>query len=74
MPHQFMSVICRECKEEYCPVCKEKCPKCGARDLADIQTMINRRKMREHMNRKETEHLQEKKDLQEQANQLKLSR
>ena len=29
MPHQFAAINCQYCGENYCPVCKEKCPKCG---------------------------------------------
>ena len=29
MPHQFAAMNCQHCGENYCPVCKEKCPKCG---------------------------------------------
>ena len=29
MPHQFASINCQYCGKNYCPVCKEKCPKCG---------------------------------------------
>ena len=29
MPHQFAAINCQHCGENYCPVCLEKCPKCG---------------------------------------------
>jgi len=52
MPHQFMQIKCKKCGEFYCPVCKEKCPKCGKVDIADEKTMRTREQMRYHMNRK----------------------
>lgn len=52
MPHQFMAINCKKCGENYCPVCKEKCPKCGEADIADDKTMGTRKQMREYMNRK----------------------
>lgn len=50
MPHQFMSVNCKKCGENYCPVCKDKCPKCGEVDVSDEKTMRIREQMRKHMN------------------------
>lgn len=56
MPHQFMTIECKKCREYYCPVCKDKCPKCGKVDIADEKTMYTREQMREHMvKNKETE-------------------
>lgn len=52
MPHQFMAIKCKKCEEYYCPVCKEKCPKCGEVDIADKKTMRIREQMRKHMNNK----------------------
>jgi len=46
MPHQFMSIICKKCGNPYCPVCHEKCPKCGEVDIADENTMRIRKQMR----------------------------
>lgn len=51
MPHQFMSINCRKCQENYCPVCKEKCPKCGEIDIADEKVMVVRKKMKNHMSK-----------------------
>lgn len=51
MPHQFQSINCKKCSYHYCPVCKEKCPKCGEIDVADEKTMGIRKQMRDHMNR-----------------------
>jgi uncharacterized OB-fold protein len=47
-----MAINCKKCGENYCPVCKEKCPKCGEADIADDKTMGTRKQMREYMNRK----------------------
>ena len=53
MPHAFYSVTCKKCGEYFCPVCKnDKCPKCGEVDIADEKVMSDRKKMRDHMNRK----------------------
>ena len=52
MPHQFMSINCKKCKEHYCPVCNQKCPMCGELNVVDEKTMANREQMRQHMNRK----------------------
>lgn len=49
MPHQFMSINCKKCGKAYCPVCKEKCPKCGMLDATDSKTMEIRKKMKTHM-------------------------
>lgn len=46
-----MTISCKKCGEYYCPVCKNKCPKCGEIDIVDKKTMENREKMRWHMNR-----------------------
>ena len=46
-----MAVDCKKCGYGYCPVCKDKCPKCGKVDIADEKTMQTRRQMKEHMNR-----------------------
>lgn len=51
MPHQFQAIDCKKCGENYCPVCKEKCPKCGEKDVADKKTMTIREQMKQHMNR-----------------------
>lgn len=52
MPHQFMSVSCKKCKEFFCPVCTDnKCPKCEEIDVADENTMRMRKQMRQHMDR-----------------------
>ena len=51
MPHQFMQIQCKKCGKWYCPVCKEKCPKCGEVDIADEKTMKTREQMRKRMNR-----------------------
>jgi len=51
MPHQFQAIDCKKCGENYCPVCKEKCPKCDEKDVADEKTMTIREQMRRHMNR-----------------------
>lgn len=47
-----MAIDCKECGEGYCPVCKDVCPKCGNKDIADKQTMDVRRAMRSHMDKK----------------------
>ena len=52
MPHQFQVINCKKCGENYCPVCKEKCPKCGEKDIADEKTMMMREQMKRHLNRK----------------------
>ncbi len=52
MPHQFQIIKCKKCGEVYCPVCKEKCPKCDEINIADEKTMKVREQMRCHMNRK----------------------
>lgn len=49
MPHQFMSINCKECGTDYCPVCKSACPKCGTVDVADEKTMETRKQMKAHM-------------------------
>lgn len=46
-----MAIDCKKCGTGYCPVCKEKCPKCGEVDVADEKTMKERDQMRRHMNR-----------------------
>jgi uncharacterized OB-fold protein len=51
MPHQFMSINCKKCGENYCPVCHKLCPKCGELDVADDDTMVRRSQMRLHMQR-----------------------
>lgn len=51
MPHQFQIIDCKKCGETYCPICKEKCSKCGKIDIADKKTMAIREQMRQHMNR-----------------------
>jgi len=50
MPHQFQAIDCKKCGENYCPVCKDVCPKCGERDTADANTMNIRQQMKDHMN------------------------
>ncbi len=54
MPHQFQIINCKKCGEIYCPVCKERCPKCGEVDIADKKTMKTRGIMRKHMKPKES--------------------
>lgn len=49
MPHQFMSINCKQCNTGYCPVCKECCPNCGTVDVADEKTMDIRKRMKIHM-------------------------
>lgn len=44
MPHQFASIVCKNCEEHYCPVCKELCPKCNEDGIRDDS---HRRKMKE---------------------------
>ena len=51
MPHQFQSISCKKCNHHYCPVCKDKCPKCGEIDISDEKTMLIRKQMKEHMNK-----------------------
>ena len=43
MPHQFQSINCKKCDYHYCPVCKEKCPKCGEIDIADEKNNGNKK-------------------------------
>lgn len=49
MPHQFQAINCKKCEENYCPVCKEVCPNCLERDVADAETMKIRQQMKDHM-------------------------
>ena len=46
-----MSIDCKKCGTEYCPVCKDKCPNCGEVDTADDKTIETRRQMKHHMNK-----------------------
>lgn len=46
MPHQFMSIDCKKCKNHYCPVCESVCPECGELDVSDDKTMNTRNQMR----------------------------
>jgi len=50
MPHQFQSINCKKCNHHYCPVCEDRCPKCGEVDISDEKTMETRAKMKTHMN------------------------
>ena len=51
MPHAFYIINCKRCNTRYCPVCKEKCPKCGKEDIVDKKIMREREQMRKHMDR-----------------------
>ena len=44
MPHQFASLNCQHCGENYCPVCDELCPKCGK---DGIKSDEHRKRMKE---------------------------
>lgn len=44
MPHADELIVCRNCGEQYCAVCKSKCPKCGAIDVVDARRQRLREK------------------------------
>jgi len=46
MPHADELIICKNCGEQYCAVCKSKCPKCGAIDVVGLKRQRLREKRR----------------------------
>ncbi len=49
MPHQFMTIDCKECGKVYCVVCHDGCPECESKPALDKETLKMRDGMRRHM-------------------------